>query len=48
MAPRLATEKEAAEAIGLDLATFRTWVSSARLRVLNKSLKASRELVQNA
>jgi hypothetical protein len=31
MAPRLATEKEAAEAIGLELATFRSWVSCGRL-----------------
>jgi predicted site-specific integrase-resolvase len=28
---RLATEKEAAEAIGLELATFRTWVQAGRL-----------------
>jgi excisionase family DNA binding protein len=29
--PRLLTEKEAAEAVGLSLATFRAWVSSGRL-----------------
>jgi hypothetical protein len=29
--PRLATEQEAAEAIGLDLATFRAWVECGRL-----------------
>jgi hypothetical protein len=28
---RLATEKEAADAIGLDLATFRAWVASGKL-----------------
>lgn len=28
---RLVSEKEAAEAIGLELATFRAWVSSGRL-----------------
>jgi hypothetical protein len=28
---RLASEKEAADYIGLELATFRTWVSSGRL-----------------
>jgi hypothetical protein len=31
MTARLASEKEAAEAIGLDLATFRAWVASAKL-----------------
>jgi hypothetical protein len=31
MTARLASEKEAAEAIGLDLATFRSWVASGRL-----------------
>jgi hypothetical protein len=31
MTTRLASEKEAAEAIGLDLATFRSWVASAKL-----------------
>jgi hypothetical protein len=31
MTARLASEKEAAEAIGLDLATFRAWVESAKL-----------------
>ena len=29
--PRLAAEKDAAEAIGLDLATFRQWVECGRL-----------------
>jgi hypothetical protein len=29
--PRLVSEKEAADAIGLELATFRAWVSSGRL-----------------
>ena len=29
--PRLATEKEAAEYIGLDLTTFRVWVECGRL-----------------
>ena len=28
---RLASEKEAAEAIGIELATFRSWVASGRL-----------------
>lgn len=28
---RLVTEKEAAEAVGLDLATFRAWVSCGKL-----------------
>jgi predicted DNA-binding transcriptional regulator AlpA len=28
---RLVTEKEAAEIVGLELATFRAWVSSGRL-----------------
>jgi hypothetical protein len=28
---RLATEKEAAEAVGVDLATFRAWVACGRL-----------------
>jgi hypothetical protein len=28
---RLASEKEAAEVIGLDLATFRAWVAAGRL-----------------
>jgi predicted DNA-binding transcriptional regulator AlpA len=28
---RLVTEKEAAEYVGLELATFRAWVSSGRL-----------------
>jgi len=28
---RLVTEKEAAESIGLDLATFRTWVANGKL-----------------
>jgi hypothetical protein len=31
MAPRLVTEKAAADAIGLELATFRDWVASGRL-----------------
>jgi hypothetical protein len=31
MTARLVSEKEAAEAIGLDLATFRAWVASAKL-----------------
>jgi excisionase family DNA binding protein len=29
--PRLATEKEAAEYLGLELATFRAWVECGRL-----------------
>jgi hypothetical protein len=29
--PRLATEKEAAEAVGLELATFKSWVDCGRL-----------------
>ena len=29
--PRLLTEKEAAESVGLDLATFRNWVASGKL-----------------
>ena len=29
--PRLATEQQAAEQVGLDLATFRAWVSCGRL-----------------
>jgi hypothetical protein len=29
--PRLATEKQAAESIGLDLATFRAWVAAGKL-----------------
>jgi hypothetical protein len=29
--PRLVSEKEAADAIGLELATFRAWVESGRL-----------------
>jgi predicted site-specific integrase-resolvase len=28
---RLATEKEAADAVGLELATFRAWVASGKL-----------------
>lgn len=28
---RLVTEKEAAEAVGLDLATFRAWVAAGKL-----------------
>jgi hypothetical protein len=31
MTTRLVTEKEAAEAVGLELATFRAWVASGRL-----------------
>ena len=31
MAPRLVTEKQAAEAIGVELATFRAWVAAGKL-----------------
>jgi hypothetical protein len=31
MMARLVTEKEAADAVGIDLATFRAWVASGKL-----------------